>query len=156
MCGDTPLFNELCLWNRFKYCFVHLFMHSLINLFLYLSIVYNVCTEQEGIECVWSLRGCTKQFTRKLAKQTKNTNCTSLSPLSYWLPEDKNVTVFAVTLLFVLLMWDSFLSSCQSPTPPHFCTDDVKQSQQRTKANFVKILSVTLQNGYLNVYIFGD
>lgn len=31
-----------------------------------------------------------------------------------------------------------------------------RDSQQKMKANFVKILSATLQNGYLNVYIFVD
>lgn len=41
---------------------------------------------------------------------------------------------FAVTLLFILptllFTWDSFLSLCQSPAPPHFCTDNVKQSAE--------------------------
>lgn len=46
----------------------------------------------------------------------------------------KNVNVFAVTLVFILLTLsftrDSFLSLCQSLMPPHFCTDDVKQSEE--------------------------
>lgn len=59
----------------------------------------------------------------------------SLSLFIYGVSKDNNVQVFAVTLLFILLTFslltrDSFLSLCQSPVPPHFCTDDVMQSAE--------------------------
>lgn len=103
MCGDAPLLMN-SLWNRFKCCFFNLFVYSLIYLLIYLGIVNNICVKQKGAECDWSLREHNKQFTRKSAKQTKTDIFTvCLCPFIYWVSKDKNVNVFAVTLLLILL-----------------------------------------------------
>ena len=72
-------------------------MHSSIYLLIYLGIVNNVCIEQKGAECLWSLRGSTKQFTRKLQNGKKKKNLLVFVPFFssflYWVSKDKNVNV---------------------------------------------------------------
>lgn len=76
----------------------------------------------------------TKNLNVKLEAFTRNSTQYTHTCARVCVLCDKNVNVFTVTLLLVLLTllftWDSFLSLCQSPTPPHFCTDDVKQSAE--------------------------
>lgn len=85
--------------------------------------------------CV-SLRGCTKHLQENCkTDKTADIHGMSLSLFLNRASKDKNVQVFAVTLLFILLTCslltrDSFLSLCQSPMPPHFCTDNVMQSAE--------------------------
>ena len=144
------------LWKmKCQCCF---FVSPFLILHIDLVTMISIYITRKGTECHWSLWGHMKQFTRKMAKQTKlliYSLC--LCPSICWLSNDKNV--LAVTLLFILLMssftLESFLSLCQPPTPPHF-VQTMWSSQQKTKAYFVKILSVSLWNGYLNVFIFGD
>lgn len=77
-------------------------------------------------------------YKNKIVKQTKKIYkyiyiyCTSMSFYLWSIKKIRMFMFFAVTLLFILLTLsftrDSFLSLCQSPMPPHFCTDNVKQS----------------------------
>lgn len=131
---ECPFMNDIYLWNRFKCCPFNLFMYS----FIYLLIFWEYCeyylywTGKNWIwlKLAWAQKAVYKK--KKISKTEKNIYLYLLyvCPFLYWVSEDKNVNVFAVTLLFILPMSsftrDSFLSLCQSPAPPHFCTDDVK------------------------------
>lgn len=136
MCGDAPLLMNFVYKIDLNVAYYISFCILLVLCWFDSGIVSNICIEQKGTECDWSLCGHNKQFTRKSAKQTKTSIFTvRLCHFICRVSKDKNVNVSAVTfLLFVPLTLsfsrDSFLSLCQSPAPPHFCTDDVKQSAE--------------------------
>lgn len=145
-CVGTPLYQTALFKKSFFVFFDLICLCDLLFLFLYLSIMYDTCLERKGAKCARSLCGCIEQFTRKLRNRKKNMNSLCLCLFIYWISDDKNVNVFAISLLFILLALFTVSSLCASLQCHLIFVKTMWSSQQTMKANFVKILSVTLQN----------
>lgn len=119
----------------------------------------------KGIECVKACVG-TLSIYKKIAKETKKTKqnqifTVGLCPFLFPDYQKKNVHVFAVTFAFhfadvVIVYSGHFPLFVPVSNATSFLYRQCDAVSRNMKANFVKILSATLQNGYLNVYIFGD